>query len=685
MTHKDIYTKFMIEYDKANVTSSYPSLTEYEVATLLDKAYLALIAQKLTGNNQRRMPFEGDNKAIADIEPLIAHADPTLFDNKHAPAINITQFKLPSDYLYFLQTFLNYKINRNGDRLEESEVYNPTEGEYENQDPDIWVQHTDVYYGQNPFGSSDGSTTSTNTAKSGQPYDSMITRLLPAKLVTHEIAEKFMCTPYNMPWVKNPVCYIEDGVVYAVYDPINKPVVEAGATAHLTYIKKPKSFVLSLVTTTSEDPSNPDPVNPDPVNPDPVNPTTSGQFILDESELDGNDKLGNNSEQPTGENTGNQNQNHQQNPNDDTNNQNQGGQNQQEDPMNNEEQVVTKTYTFTFNNPEQLIPATTRSAEEGGSVSVQNTTFTSSDGGITIQFSNENVQPRSDARIVTNNAANNKVPYLTFERGEKLIVAATGGVLKYIKIPAWQIIGGLTLDGTSPTQNVGTFNISEDRQYNQWVNEDEAKSVSSVVLVNSSPVGPMIETIEVCYTTTEEANQEQENNNPPTTDYSSEYGLSDIDGMTADFLNYDENRLERSVYLSEKISNGQVQNASEFNNLFAFFVDRGTPIYTSDKKVELRGYYNNDTVATGKFVQATMTSDEYGSSAPTSAIRVQFDAPIQDGSLSSRRYVLCVYRGTFGDSKFSQYMQNPSGYLQSGKSKQDCHTNEHLYYFVDLV
>nr|DAF65995.1 MAG TPA: hypothetical protein [Caudoviricetes sp.]DAH00442.1 MAG TPA: hypothetical protein [Crassvirales sp.] len=44
MTHKDIYTKFMIEYDKANVASSYPSLTEYEIATILDKAYNALIA-----------------------------------------------------------------------------------------------------------------------------------------------------------------------------------------------------------------------------------------------------------------------------------------------------------------------------------------------------------------------------------------------------------------------------------------------------------------------------------------------------------------------------------------------------------------------------------------------------------------------------------------------------------------
>ena len=47
MTHNDIYTKFMIEYDKANITSSYPSLTEYEIATILDKAYLAIIAQKL--------------------------------------------------------------------------------------------------------------------------------------------------------------------------------------------------------------------------------------------------------------------------------------------------------------------------------------------------------------------------------------------------------------------------------------------------------------------------------------------------------------------------------------------------------------------------------------------------------------------------------------------------------------
>ena len=71
MTHKDIKTKFMIEYDKANVTSSYPSLTDYEIATLLDKAYNALIAQKVIGNNIRRSGFETDIKSISDLQPLV--------------------------------------------------------------------------------------------------------------------------------------------------------------------------------------------------------------------------------------------------------------------------------------------------------------------------------------------------------------------------------------------------------------------------------------------------------------------------------------------------------------------------------------------------------------------------------------------------------------------------------------
>ena len=71
MTYKDVYKKFMIEYDKADISSSYPSLTIYEVATLLDKAMLALIAQKVTGNNPRRQTLDLDMKGVSDLQTLI--------------------------------------------------------------------------------------------------------------------------------------------------------------------------------------------------------------------------------------------------------------------------------------------------------------------------------------------------------------------------------------------------------------------------------------------------------------------------------------------------------------------------------------------------------------------------------------------------------------------------------------
>ena len=136
MTHKDIYTKFMIEYDKANVTSSYPSLTEYEAATLLDRAYLALIGQKFTGNNPRRVPFEYDEKAIADLAPLVKHADPQLFQGTDTPATNIVKYYLPDDLMYYVSSSLNQHVN-------------------------------------------------------GTPMDGQTTRLVPTKLVTHQMAEKF--------------------------------------------------------------------------------------------------------------------------------------------------------------------------------------------------------------------------------------------------------------------------------------------------------------------------------------------------------------------------------------------------------------------------------------------------------------------------------------------------------------
>lgn len=105
MTHSDIYTKYMIEYDKAEITSSYPSLTKKEIATILDKAYLALISQKLTGNNPRQAGFEADNKAIEDVRPLIVRSTLTRENVTSIPS-NTIQFKTPEDYLFYIQSML---------------------------------------------------------------------------------------------------------------------------------------------------------------------------------------------------------------------------------------------------------------------------------------------------------------------------------------------------------------------------------------------------------------------------------------------------------------------------------------------------------------------------------------------------------------------------------------------------
>lgn len=175
MTHKDIYTKFMIEYDKANVTSSYPSLTEYEVKTILDKAYLALIAQKFTGNNIRKASFESDLKSISDLEPLINRESVTFTIGTNLPASNAKQAKLPNGFMYFVQLVLK-------------------------QD----------------------------------------TISMPTELVSHNTAEKFFQTPYNKPWIKIPVCYVEGSYVVLLYDSDDNDVPSGGV---LYYIKEPNKFI----------------------------------------------------------------------------------------------------------------------------------------------------------------------------------------------------------------------------------------------------------------------------------------------------------------------------------------------------------------------------------------------------------------------------------------------------------
>lgn len=188
MTHADIFTKFMIEYDKANITSSYPSLTDYEIATVLDKAYLALLAQKITGNNPRQVGFETDVKAIEDMRPLIKREKIQRDENDLYTASNEYTYTLPDDMLYFVDGYVN------------------------------------LYY------------RSVSLDKAGHLGQSVI-------LMPHVVAQKYRATSTNMPWIKEPILSIEGNRIYLLIDQYAYSKSEGTLDLTLIYIRKPKKFV----------------------------------------------------------------------------------------------------------------------------------------------------------------------------------------------------------------------------------------------------------------------------------------------------------------------------------------------------------------------------------------------------------------------------------------------------------
>ena len=72
--------------------------------------------------------------------------------------------------------------------------------------------------------------------------DGKNTRNLPVTLVSHDMATRFYSSASNLPWVKNPICFIEDGSIHVVHDPIKTP----SNNCSVVYIKQPNPFAKDL-------------------------------------------------------------------------------------------------------------------------------------------------------------------------------------------------------------------------------------------------------------------------------------------------------------------------------------------------------------------------------------------------------------------------------------------------------
>lgn len=164
MTYKDVYKKFMIEYDKADISSSYPSLTIYEVATLLDKAMLALIAQKVTGNNPRRQTLDLDMKGVADLQPLIQNIR---MSGQH-PVDHASNYK--NEIVY------NIPISNNLPEI-------------------LYILSVNLQI--------------RNSSYQGDTYHTEYAQIIPKMY-----SDKFKETETNKPWIKHPVCCVADNKIH---------------------------------------------------------------------------------------------------------------------------------------------------------------------------------------------------------------------------------------------------------------------------------------------------------------------------------------------------------------------------------------------------------------------------------------------------------------------------------------
>lgn len=190
MAYSDIYNKFLIEYDKQNITSSYPSLLKKEICQILDKAYLALITQKFTGNNTRKAAFGIDAKQTIDLQGLITEYQLAFDPGNNGNA------RYPNEYIY--------------------KMYPIPDGElYTKDQPKL------LYF-------INGSVSAPNDERENLAF------------MPPETSFKYGVTAHNKPIIKTPAFFIKEDELHVFVDPYR--YTDGPETISIQYIREPEKF-----------------------------------------------------------------------------------------------------------------------------------------------------------------------------------------------------------------------------------------------------------------------------------------------------------------------------------------------------------------------------------------------------------------------------------------------------------
>lgn len=207
MTTKDLHIAFKVLLDKNSESIAYggcPAFLDEEVDIFLNQAYLQVVNQKFTGNNTIQQGFEVSAKRVSDLEKLVK-----------------------TDHLVeVVRSFANVLELKHAFTKETSE---DGQGEGNNNCKRLYFVSARLLWGF--------------TKDTG---DNVLERIgintAPVSLVGHQVAQKFLMTHNNHPYIPTPIATMEDDNLLIYVDPYKMLTPENQYYLDLTYVKYPSTI-----------------------------------------------------------------------------------------------------------------------------------------------------------------------------------------------------------------------------------------------------------------------------------------------------------------------------------------------------------------------------------------------------------------------------------------------------------
>ena len=189
MTRADLHTAFKVVMDKNSQSTAFggaPAFLDAEIDYWLDQALFQLVSTKFTGHNTLQQPFEGSVKRIQDLEKLVKtdkNISASLDEGTNRIVItDLLQNQAQGEgRMFFVNAVIHWTQPLNQDVIKRT--------------PSATVQ-----------------------------------------MIDHLVANRFLETYNNKPWIDTPVATIEDNSLQIYVD---STTTQAPYTVDITYVKYP--------------------------------------------------------------------------------------------------------------------------------------------------------------------------------------------------------------------------------------------------------------------------------------------------------------------------------------------------------------------------------------------------------------------------------------------------------------